>query len=237
MRQLLAVIIGLLIATSATAKTLEINDKRAIYLSGPVGQNSFGIANKIEELAKTDEDIYMIINSPGGEVVVGYLIINAMNVAKQRGVKFICHTSQLSASMAFQVFANCDKRYALPGTYLLFHPVRISAEITLTPKLARQLYFELRQIEKRMTAELLAAMNVSYKFFEYHYLAESLWTASQFNESVPGFLTIVDSVTGLKDGYQQFELRQSIFDGGTLRNRGYKFIYQSPYTLDAISQP
>lgn len=235
MNKLLAMIIGLLIATSATAKTLEINQDRAVYVGGPIDMNSFGIANKIEELAKTDDDIFLVINSPGGAVTLGYLVINAMNVAKQRGVEFICYVPQMAASMAFQIFANCDERYTLPGTYLLWHCVRIQAEITLTPSLTKQLYHELVQIEKRMTAELLSVMKVSNKFFYYHYNAETLWTASQLQPQLKDFLTIVDDAKGLRTGYQQFELRQTIFDSGALNHRGYKFIYQSPHTIDAIS--
>jgi len=225
-----------LTTTSAQAKVLEINPERAVYISGPIGGNSFDIANKIEALALTPDPVYLIINSPGGEVTLGYLIINSMNLAKERGVEFRCYVPQIAASMAFQIFANCDKRHALPGAYLLFHPVRVQAELTLTPALTRQIYLELRMIERRMTAELLSVMNVEHKFFNYHYIAETLWTAKQFIEHDPKFFTIVTDASGLLLDYQQFELRQPRFGTKGIGNRNYKFIYESPYTLNLIRQ-
>lgn len=234
MKKVILLAIIALTTTSAQAKVLEINSERAVYISGPIGGNSFDIANKIEELSKTAEPVYLVINSPGGAVTPGYIIINAMNVAKVRGVEFICYVPQLSASMSFQVFANCDKRYALPGAYLLYHPVRISAALTLTPAFTRQLYIELRQIEKRMTAELLLALNVDKRSFDYNYLVETLWTAGQFMDHSPKFLTIVQDATGLEENYQQFELRQRSPFG--LR-QGYRFIYQAPDSLNLIRQP
>lgn len=230
---ILTAIIALL-ATSSPAKTLDINTERAIYISGPIGgASSFDVANKIETLAKTKDDIYIVINSPGGEVVLGYLIINSMNVAKERGVKFVCYVPQLAASMSFQVFANCDERYTLPGAYLLWHSVRISSANTLTPQKTLQLYKELRRIEQRMVAELLSVMKVDRKFFFEHYLAETLWVAKSLSGKVPFFFTIVDDATGLTDDYQQFELRQRSPFG---QHHGYKFIYESPYPITLIRQ-
>ena len=237
MIRLIAMFIALTFTASAEAKTLELSPDRTVYISGPIGGNSLDIANKIEELAqRPNEDIHLVINSPGGEVVLGYIIINSMNVAKDRGVKFICYVPQLAASMAFQVFANCDERYTLPGAYLLWHPVRVSAQIPLTPALTKQMYIELRHIERRMTAELLSVLKVTNKFFYYHYLAETLWTAKLLNKEMPDFFTVVNDANGLPTSYQQFELRQTN-PFGAVGRRGYKFIYQSPHPINAIRQP
>ncbi len=236
---LAAILACVSISAPSNAKTLTLNPERTVHIRGPIGGGSaINQASRIEELAKTAEDIYLVINSPGGEVTLGYLIINSMNVAKERGVKFKCYVPQMAASMAFQVFANCNERYTLSGTYLLWHSVRVSAEMTLTPALTKQLYFELRQIERRMTSELLSVMDVERKFFDYHYNAESLWVASQLNQSVKNFITIVSDVKGLSADYQQFELRSSPFGtSGQIGNRGYKFIYESPYSITVIRQP
>lgn len=215
-----------LLSIPATAKTLDIDNNRAVYVSGPIMQNSIGFATKIEQLTTVSTDpIYMVINSPGGGVTLGYLIINSMNVAKERGVRFICYSPQFAASMAFSVFAACDERYALSGTYLLWHEVRAQIMATMTPTMTSQLLYDFRMIERRMVAELLSAMNVTEKFFRFHYLRETLWTAAELNRRVPGFVTIVDDVTGLKEGYLQFDLRQT--STGYEDRRGYRFIYQA----------
>jgi ATP-dependent protease ClpP protease subunit len=236
MKQLILALFALT-ATAAPAKVLDLDTERTIYINGPIGGNSIDIANQIEAFALKPVPVYLVINSPGGEVTLGYLIINSMNVAKERGVTFKCYVPQMAASMAYQVFANCNERYALPGAYLLWHAVRLSAQITLTPNLTKQIYIELRMIERRMTAELLSAMNVDKKFFYYHYNVETLWTASQLLEHDPKFLNIVTDASGLLLNFQQFELRQSRFGSKGIGNRGYKFIYESPYTLNTISQP
>jgi ATP-dependent protease ClpP protease subunit len=226
MTKLIIAALAALPPLTAAAKTLDLNPERSIYISGPIMQNSIGFASKIETLTKKDDaPIYLVINSPGGEVTLGYLIINAMNWAKQRGVKFVCYSPQFAASMAFSVLAACDERYTLAGTYLLWHEVRAQVMATMTPSMTAQMLYDFRMIERRMTSELLAAMNVTEKFFRFHYLRETLWTAADLNVRVPGFLVIVNDVTGLKEGYSQFDLRQT--STGYEDRRGYRFIYQA----------
>jgi hypothetical protein len=67
-------------------------------------------------------------------------------------------------------------------------------------------------------------MPVNKTFFLKHYLRETMWTAKAFVSEVPGYITIVNDVKGLKEGYSQFNLNQT--DDGT-GNGGYRIIYQS----------
>tara|TARA_R110000868_G_scaffold372437_2_gene636273 strand:+ start:487 stop:1119 length:633 start_codon:yes stop_codon:yes gene_type:complete len=168
---------------------------------------SFDIVNPLvkallESKAKT---ITLVINSPGGEVTSGLYLLNTMALKQARGTKFRCVTTSLAASMAFQIFAACDVRYALPNTFLLYHPVRISLggdmfspAVTLTPRLARELAYDLERIERILVRDLRRWMPVSNKTFFRNYHAETLLLAREVNVDSPNWLTIVDDIKGLK---------------------------------------
>jgi hypothetical protein len=107
--------------------------------------------------------------------------------------------------MALQVFSQCDSRYALPNSFLLYHPVRVnigggafSQGIALTPRLAQELAFELDRLEKILVDDLRSSMKVSDETFNRNYHAETLLLAREVNSDSPGWLTLVDDVIGLR---------------------------------------
>jgi len=163
------------------------------------------LVDKIISQSNDGTTITLIINSPGGEVNAGLYLLNAMKLAQARGANFRCITTGLSASMALQIFAKCDSRYALPNSFLLYHPVRVniggglfSPGIALTPNLAQELAFELDRLEKILVSDLRKSMKVSDEIFNRNYHAETLLLASEVNSDSPGWLTLVDDVVGLK---------------------------------------
>src|SRR5690606_10394069 len=122
------------------------------------------------------------------------------------------------ASMACQVLAHCDERYALPRSLLLWHPPAIVSRGAINSYALRYLAEQITIMARRLTSELLARMTIPDKDFWYHYRNETLWLASDLVKASPGFLTIVTNVTGLKDPRNLFNIQKvSIFGkrGGT----------------------
>lgn len=179
----------------------ENKDDRLIEIIGVVDGNIIDQAAEINRLAALNsEPIELLINSPGGSVFTGMIFIDAMNAAKAKGVVFKCTSVVLAASMAYSFFSNCDERYALPNTRLLFHPMSTRAEGRV-----QELVTDLIQTvpeEKAIMKQLQADLNVDWKTFHTNYFAETFWTATTLSSISPDFLTIIDTADFGKQTYQ-----------------------------------
>lgn len=178
---------------------------RALSIQGVV--QAPGILKQANQLislsTENKEPITLIINSPGGEVFSGFHFINAMEVVKSRGVRLDCYVTGMAASMAFQFLAHCDRRFALPFSLLLWHPVRIGIQGILTPASAEGLTKELKLIESAMLPPLMKALDLDDSLFFEHYYRETFWTANSLMEISPNFLRIVrDIPVSLKEWFR-----------------------------------
>ena len=209
MRRAITLIAVALMATTSYGKTITVDPDAptTLEINGPISFSSvIPLVANIVPQAKDGTEITLIINSPGGEVNSGMYLLNAMSLAQARGTKFRCITTGLAASMAFQVYAKCDSRYALPNSFMLYHPVRVTlgggglfAEPTIvTPALAKQLSDELDRLEKLLISDLRGSMKVSDEIFNRNYVNETLLLAREINADSPNWLTLVDNVDGLR---------------------------------------
>lgn len=107
------------VAPPAKVQRLTPPESRTVYLTGPVAENSNEIARKIAVLGRTAEPIYLVINSPGGLVHQGAMIIDAME-ASLGPVHTIC--TQFCASMAAMIFEHGSERIMMNRSILMFHP-------------------------------------------------------------------------------------------------------------------
>ena len=93
--------------------------------------------------------------------------------------------------MAFQIYLECDERYAYPYSLLLWHPVRVQGLFTLTPADTRYLSWSLREIERRMLPVLYSALRMEKREVNWHYVNETMWTAEGLLAASPDFLQVV----------------------------------------------
>lgn len=189
----------LLILTSpAFAGSITLPKDRTIYISGAIDGDVIFQANEIYRLANKSKDpIYIVINSPGGSVIAGIQVLTAMKAAKYKGVSFHCMTTLLAASMAFQIYANCDRRYAFENSLQLFHPMAVEGRFT-GPDLEYSAA-QIKMLEAPLVAYLIKALNLRRDVFFTHYQRETLWTSYTLLKVSPRFLTIVDDVVGLPE--------------------------------------
>jgi len=141
--------------------------------------------------------VEVVINSPGGSVFAGLQFVNAMHLAQARGIKIRCYVAGMAASMAFQILAECDERYALRYSLLLWHPVRIAGIMVITPERAKALASELARIEADLLTPIQRELELSEEEFMWRYLHETMWTAEGLVKVSPNFLTIVDDIPGV----------------------------------------
>ena len=179
--------------------TVEVDPLRVVSIKGEIGMNSIKIAGNIEKLADgLGGPINLVITSGGGSVAMGSQILSAVTLAKSRGHEIRCYVPIIAASMAFQVFVHCDKRYALKHTLLLWHPMKTS----IRSATADMLLYEgkrLQNWERPFILDLLKSLKIPYKTFQYHRQNETMWMAYEFNRLSPGFLTVVDDIKGVTD--------------------------------------
>jgi ATP-dependent protease ClpP protease subunit len=208
-------------AKAPVSRTLKLDPKRTVEVIDVMGGEVFTLAQQVYTLSKdTKEPIYILLNSPGGATMSGYTFIDAINNARAKGTRVICVSGVLAASMAFNVFAHCDERYALAHTKLLFHPVRIvGGDEGLTSKDLRVWAEQLRTFDVKNSRELRAMMGADAAWFARHYWAETLWEAEDLLAATNGtWLKIVDSVEGT-DKLFTFRRARSLFGGEDKQKR------------------
>lgn len=202
-----------LIATPAFSKSFTVEDpSRLVEVIDVVNFEMVQtVAQKIDLLSQqSSKPIDILINSPGGSVMAGTIVLDAMDLAKRRGVNVRCITGVLAASMAYVMLSNCNERYALPHAKLLFHPMSITvrgARVTeLLPALEESVNTEKRLI-KLMRSKLSLGRNVFMK----HYYAETFWEAADLERASPGFVKIVTKVNNVPNIFVYQKPRQSLF--------------------------
>lgn len=188
---------------------------RTFYVTGPIDRGALAIANGIERASVAGkETIHLVINSPGGVVLVGFQITQAMDIARERGVKVVCVVGVLAASMAFQLLPHCDERYALKKSLLLFHPARVLVNGPLTATDALTVGHELQKLDRKADKENSQMMGVSKpEWLEKHNRNETLWTAEDLvAETAKSWLKIVDEIE-TPDGIFNLETKMGPSEG------------------------
>lgn len=169
-------------ASASNTFVFPEDNSRTVELIGVVRGDAIQLADKINALSEeSDDDIYMLINSPGGSVGPGMAVVDSMLQAKARGVEFHCFSGVLAASMAFIILSHCDNRVTFHNTKLLFHPISLSTRGSRI----QELFVSLEQIlaqERRIMRHLQSVMGLPWRDFHMHYFAETFWAATELKE-------------------------------------------------------
>lgn len=205
MKRMLALLLVFVAALSVPGIALSVDKPifpkdSVVELTGVIqGMGAIEVANRIVAVSAI-QDVNIVINSPGGQVTVGQFILNAIDLAHGRGRKVSCYVTGMAASMAFQVYAYCDKRYALRHALLLWHPVKVVAgNQPLRSQDAQDLADDLKRVEHHLTEELIARLHIPRNVFFYHYQHETLFLATELVALAPDFMQAIDYVPGVKD--------------------------------------
>lgn len=105
--------------TSTPVPTLDLTKSgNFVVLYGPIYDNGNDVAEAIKTASAKGEDVYLLIDSPGGSVITGGAIISAME-ASPVPVHTVC--LQLCASMGAMIHQYGAKRYTVNRSLLMFH--------------------------------------------------------------------------------------------------------------------
>lgn len=99
---------------------IKINEQRMLVLKGEVLPSTIDpLIEKLNDLDSiSNEDIFLIINSPGGSVSDGMNLIRAMKSARS---KIVCAIDTKAYSMAAIIATYCSKTYIHKYAAMMFH--------------------------------------------------------------------------------------------------------------------
>lgn len=140
--------------------TLKVTKDNSVLLFGEIGAEAATVANQILAKSNNNEPTLLLINSPGGSVLDGALIVSAVE-ASNTPVYAVC--MQLCASMASLIHGHASARLMVDRSILMFHPASGSLQGTTNQMYAR-LSTLTRYVDK-MDAMIAARAGISLESF------------------------------------------------------------------------
>lgn len=137
-----------LVTTLASTNVVNLRLNNFVVLRGPIdGKKASIVVNELVSL-KTNE-IYLYLDSPGGSVMAGLQIVQAIESLQLSGVKVYTIANNV-ASMAFIVHQTGTKRYIRPWSILMQHQMSYGSEgpyhnVKAHEKLMDKLYEQLME--------------------------------------------------------------------------------------------
>lgn len=181
-------------SASATKHGVKLDPKRTIEVRGAITPASArDMASALQEMEKDKtKPIDIIFDSPGGDLLFGYLVVDRMESLRQQGIQLRCFVRSVAASMAFQMLLHCDERYATPHAVLLWHPVRVFWMGPLTADYAKIIATQLDTANEVVMDDLRKYMSrMDEATLLWHYNQETLHHAKILDKMLPGFFTYV----------------------------------------------
>jgi ATP-dependent protease ClpP protease subunit len=139
----------------------------------------------------------ILIDSYGGDTAEMINFISAMNtVQKKNNVKIRCYVPSVAASAAFQILLECNERYILRFTYLMFHEpaIIVNAGWRAKPHELAKYAAELEALRQVIEKQLCSKLNMARAEILKHYQAETAWTGVALSTASPGTFTILDEM-------------------------------------------
>ena len=179
-------------ALSLTALSSPVPVKgRTGLIKGPIGRGALVLSQGLTQFGVTSlEPVSLIIDSPGGSIIAGNLIINAVDNLKSKGIQVNCYVTGMAASMAFQILLHCSNRYALPYSMFLWHSARIMNGGVLTSTAALELAQALDYVDRGLVGDMINTMKGDTQEILRHYRSETMHLADQVNALSPNFLKV-----------------------------------------------
>ncbi len=146
---------------TASAETIHLTD-RMVHVSGGINGKMIAKATKklLEFDSESDEVIWLMIDSFGGAVDAGFILIDTI-----KGMRSPVHAVVLSKaySMGAIITAFCAKRYIYPHATMMFHEASYGA-MGEDPTIRSRIEFNTRYLD-RMHVELAKILRLSHKAY------------------------------------------------------------------------
>lgn len=130
--------------------------------------------------------IKILINSPGGDMIVAWGLIDAIIQSK---TKIVSIGIGLVASAAFHIFISCKERIAFENTVLLMHDGEVEIQNSTSKAKDAMRFFD--NLDLRTKNHVLSRTKMDEKYYDDHYDQELYLYADEAKE-----LGCVDKIVG-----------------------------------------
>lgn len=155
--------LSLCLTHSTTALTIELKKDNFVSLRETIDQDvSSRLLAKLNTIEAKHDTLYLYINSPGGDVMAGFEIINYIKSLQDRSKQVIC-IAHNAMSMAFAIFQYCTHRYILYAATLMQHQMSLQVKGKLYDLNSRMQY--LNVIENKINQDQATRLNMSLTNF------------------------------------------------------------------------
>lgn len=100
---------------------ISVDFKSAIKVDGPISDLSDQVKKFRSIVRSGASEVKILINSPGGIQEDGMELVEEIWNAQYLGVNVVCIVDGMAASMAVIILSECDKRYAVYGSTIMWH--------------------------------------------------------------------------------------------------------------------
>ena len=145
------------------ALTIELKKDNFVSLREAIDQDvSSRLLAKLNTVEAYHDILYLYINSPGGDVMAGFEIINYIKSLQDRSKEVVC-IAHNAMSMAFAIFQYCSQRYILYASTLMQHQMSLQVNGKLYDINSRMQY--LNVIEHKINQDQATRLNMSLANF------------------------------------------------------------------------
>jgi ATP-dependent protease ClpP protease subunit len=192
-------LLALLMAPRALALTIKSTSGKFDYklarvakIEGEIKKDSGHefIESMIRTIAPGDRVI--LINSGGGLVDEGRVMIDTVRMERAFGTRIVCVVTKQASSMAFNFLTNCDVRLAVKKAHFLVHKVSFrmldeKEQGRLTAKRLRQIAKQADEIDEPYRQANAKAMKLSLPEYDLMADQETIWNVDHL--LTRGYLT------------------------------------------------
>lgn len=176
------------------SSTLTLEAKNTVILRGPVTATSVSkLQSEVNEMSlnlKSNDKIYLVLDTPGGSVEAGMNLIDHLKALPQK----IETITLFSASMGFQIAQNMDTRYITPSGTLMSHRARGGVRGQFYGELESRYNMIKRKIDY---LDAIAAKRLKIKVKDYKSLIKDEYWVGGFDAKTDN---AADSVINLRCG-------------------------------------
>lgn len=203
-------------------KKVSVSPSNRIFFNVPVTYDTVNVL--LEVMDQIDGDIYLELDSPGGEVISGSKVLDYIKNSGKT-VHTVCNN--ICASMAFQIFQVGKTRLMTEKAILMAHPASGGAQGTIENMKA--LIDMIKLYVDRMDAYTAQRSGLDYNKFK-AMVADNIWveTPEALKLGLADGVVFLSSNSAILSNQPQINMRQELKRRGLLRAdldtvRGYVF--------------
>lgn len=121
----------------------------------------------------------VLINSPGGSVEAGNVMIDIMEQERAMGVRQVCIVLDHASSMAFNLLTHCDIRLSVANAHMTVHKVEGWDGQRHTAANMRKVLIDLERIDEPFRQANSRAMHLTLRQYDRYADQETEWSPAK----------------------------------------------------------